>query len=311
MRILKSGITSIQDMGRFGYQALGMPTAGACDQYAYRMGNILVGNGSGEASLECMLMGPTIELEEDTVFAVTGGDFGATLNGEKVYSWHSYRARPGDILELGGAVSGAFCYISFSGGIDVPPVMGSRSTYVKGRIGGLDGRYLKDGDSLKVAPADMSAYGRQLEDIYVPHYERDITVRVVMGPQDDYFSRSGVYTFLNNTYEVTQSADRMGYRLKGNVIEHSKAADIISDGIPLGAVQVPGDGQPIIMMADRQTTGGYTKIATVVTADIPKVAQARPGDFIRFKSISTRDAYWSYRHYEEQFDIIRWYVEHR
>lgn len=310
MRIAKAGIVSIQDMGRLGYQAFGMPTAGACDQYAYRIGNILVGNDGGEASLECMLMGPAIEFEEDTVFSVTGGDFNAMLNGRQVYNWHSYRARPGDILELGGAVRGAFCYISFSGGIDVEPVMGSRSTYVKGKIGGKDGRYLKEGDLLSTGAGNLCAYGRQPEDIYIPHYDRDVTVRVVMGPQDDCFSRAGVYTFLNSIYEVTQSADRMGYRLKGSVIEHSGKADIISDGIPLGAVQVPGDGQPIVMMADRQTTGGYTKIATVVTADIPKVAQARPGDLIHFKSISIKDAYWSYRHYEEQFEIIRWYVEH-
>ncbi|MDI6601515.1 MAG: biotin-dependent carboxyltransferase family protein [Thermoanaerobacteraceae bacterium] len=310
MKLFKAGITSIQDIGRFGYQAFGMPTAGACDQYAYRIGNILVGNDGSEASLECMFTGPTIEFEEETVFAITGGDFGATLNGARVYNWHSYRARPGDILQLGGVISGSMGYISFSGGIDVPPVMGSRSTYAKGRIGGLEGRYLKDGDCIGIGKGDLSTYGRQLEDIYIPHYERDITVRVILGPQDDYFTKSGIYTFLNSPYEVTQSSDRMGYRLKGTAIEHSKGADIISDGVPLGAVQVPGDGQPIIMLADRQTTGGYTKIATVITADIPKMAQARPGDVIHFKSISLKDAYWTYRHYKEQFEIIRWYVEH-
>lgn len=310
MKILKAGITSVQDMGRFGYQAYGMPTSGACDQYSYRIGNILVGNDDVEASLECMLMGPTIEFEEDTVFAITGGYFNTTLNGVKIYNWHSYRARPGDILELGGVISGCFGYISFSGGIDVSPVMGSRSTYIKGKIGGLEGRNLKDGDTLRTGEGNLFAYGRQLERIYIPRYERDVTVRVVMGPQDDYFTKEGIYTFLNSSYEVTQSSDRMGYRLKGKPIEHAKGADVVSDGVPLGAVQVPGDGQPIIMLVDRQTTGGYTKIATVITADIPRVAQARPGDVIHFKSISLGDAYWTYRHYKEQFEIIRWYVEH-
>jgi biotin-dependent carboxylase-like uncharacterized protein len=310
MKILKPGITSVQDMGRFGYQAFGMSTAGACDQYAYRLSNILVGNDKKQASLESMLMGPTIEFEEDTVFAITGGEFDAQLNGSPVYNWHSYAARPGDVLELGGSSCGSFCYISFSGGIDIKSVMGSRSTYIKGKIGGIEGRYIKTGDVINASKANMSMRGRQLEGIYIPHYEREISVRVVMGPQDDYFTKKGIYTFLNSSYEVTQNIDRMGYRLKGETIEHSKGADIISDGIPLGSVQVPGDRQPIVMMADRQTTGGYTKIAVVISADIPKVAQARPGDIIHFKSISVEDAHRLYKNYEEQFDIIRWYIDH-
>jgi len=306
MKILRSGIALIQDRGRLGYQAFGMGTAGACDQYAYRMGNLLVGNEHGEASLECILMGPTIEFEEDTVVAITGGNFSATLNGVEMGNWCSYRVNSGDTLELGGVMSGRMEYIAVAGGIDVPLVMGSRSTYVRAKIGGLDGRNLKNGDRLSIGSGNLLTAGRQLDDRYIPTYETDTTVRVVLGPQDDAFTEKGINTFLNSPYQVTNSCDRMGYRLQGDAIEHIKGADIISDGIPLGAVQVVGDNQPIIMLADRQTTGGYTKIATLVTADIPKVAQSSLDSIIRFKSICVSEAYMSYRQYEEQFKNLRW-----
>ena len=309
MRILQPGITLIEDSGRFGYQAFGMATAGACDPYAYRLGNVLVGNQGGEASLEFALMGPTIEGEEEVTFALTGGDFTPTLNDQPIPLWRSCKAGPGDILALGGVVSGRIGYLAVAGGIDVPVVMGSRSTYLRGRIGGLDGRALRKGDILPVGMGGTGAPGRQLDEQYVPVYPTEVTATVVLGPQDDCFTEHGITTFLGSAYEVTNSSDRMGYRLQGEAIQHIKGADIISDGIPLGAVQVTGDDQPIIMLADNQTTGGYTKIATVVTPDIPKVAQASLGSLIRFQAISVREANEAYRRYEERLRHPGWHPE--
>lgn len=309
MRILQPGITLIEDSGRFGYQAFGMATAGACDPYAYRLGNVLVGNQGGEASLEFALMGPTIEFEEEVTFALTGGDFTPTLNDQPIPLWRSCKAGPGDILALGGVVSGRIGYLAVAGGIDVPVVMGSRSTYLRGRIGGLDGRALRKGDILPVGMGGTGAPGRQLDEQYVPVYPTEVTATVVLGPQDDCFTEHGITTFLGSAYEVTNSSDRMGYRLQGEAIQHIKGADIISDGIPLGAVQVTGDDQPIIMLADHQTTGGYTKIATVVTPDIPKVAQASLGSLIRFQAISVREANEAYRRYEERLRHPGWHPE--
>jgi biotin-dependent carboxylase-like uncharacterized protein len=309
MRILQPGITLIEDSGRFGYQAFGMATAGACDPYAYRLGNVLVGNRGGEASLEFTLMGPTIEFEEVVTFALTGGDFTPTLNDLPVPLWHSCKAVPGDTLALGGVVSGRIGYLAVAGGIDVPVVMGSRSTYLRGRIGGLDGRALRKGDILPVGTGGAGTPGRQLDDAYMPLYPTEITATVVLGPQDDWFTEHGIAAFLGNAYEVTNSSDRMGYRLQGETIQHVKGTDIISDGIPLGAVQVTGDDQPIIMLADHQTTGGYTKIATVVTPDITKVAQASLGSLIRFKAVSVREANEEYRRYEERMRQVCWHLE--
>ena len=308
MKILKPGMyTTIQDMGRYNYQKSGMSVAGGMDQFSLRVANILVGNQDSEACLEATLMGPQIEFQGDALIAITGANLVPMINNVAVDMWCGVKVSEGDVLSFGTAKDGCRSYIAIESGIDVPEVMGSKSTYVKGKVGGFQGRVLKKDDEINIGNAAKSNFKGilSLPTEFIPTYIKDNTVRVVMGPQDDYFTKEGINTFLNCSYEVTNEADRMGYRLAGNKISHSEGADIISDGITMGSVQVPGHGSPIIMMADRQTTGGYTKIATVITPDINIVGQLKPGDSIRFKSIDIAKAHKIYKEYMKDFDLIR------
>ena len=290
--ILNPGLlTTIQDQGRVGYQQFGVPVSGAMDPRSAAFANILVGNDVDEAVLECTMLGPQIRFDADNCFAVCGGDLGAALNGTPIKNYQAYQARKGDILKFSVPKSGCRAFIAFAGGLDVPQVMGSRSTYMKAKIGGLDGRKLAKDDVIpfrapKAALKDMA--DRHL----YPEFQaqKNYRIRVVMGPQDDYFTAEGIDTFLSKTYTVTQEFDRMGCRLEGDVIAHKVGGDIISDGISFGAIQIPSSGQPIIMLADRQTTGGYTKIANVITADFRIMAQLKAGDKVHFEKISVQDA---------------------
>lgn len=294
LEVLKPGLlTTIQDIGRHGYQAMGFSVCGAMDEEAFKYANILVGNDPNAAAIEVTLLGPHLKVLDNSVMAITGADLGAKINGEEVRLWQAFNVRPGDEISFGGQRSGCRAYIAVSGGIEVPLVMGSRSTYIRAKIGGLEGCVLKTGDVLQRGIANIEPFNlkeRKVPDDLIPSYDSKITLRVILGPQDDYFSENGIKTFLSSEYTVTNESDRMGYRLDGPKIEHLKGADIISDGIPLGAIQVPGHGFPIIMLADRQSLGGYAKIATIISSDIPKIAQAKPGDKIRFSAISYDDA---------------------
>lgn len=283
--------STIQDEGRWGYQAFGMPVAGAIDRYAYRMANILVGNPPGTATLEMTVTGDTIRFENAAYIAICGADMRPTLNGTEVAPWSSFQVPSGGILVCGYAVTGCRTYIAVRGGIDVPVVLGSRSTYTRAAIGGLDGRKLKAGDTLAIGksePADTRSL--VLPDEYKASVGSDIILRVLVGPQDDKFTAEGLTTLFSAAYTVTDEADRMGYRLEGPRIEHGERADIVSDALPQGAIQVPGHGMPIIMMADRQTTGGYTKIGTVIGPDLALLAQAKPGDTVRLCRCSDEEA---------------------
>lgn len=292
--VLSPGLlTTVQDRGRHGYQAFGMPVAGAVDEYAFRAANIILGNDENAAALELTLLGPKLKVLADTVIALTGADLGARLNGHELPCWQVVAVKAGDEISFAGVKSGCRAYLAVAGGIDVPVIMGSRSTYLRGKIGGLEGRALKAGDRLSAAeppPGVWARVGRRVPPQLIPTYDSPITLRVVMGPQDDHFTAAGCETFLNSEYTVTNEADRMGYRLEGPKIEHAAGADIISDGIPLGAIQVPGHGMPIVMLSDRQTTGGYPKIATVASADLYRIGQARPGDKVRFLAIKREQA---------------------
>ncbi|HHY92714.1 MAG TPA: biotin-dependent carboxyltransferase, partial [Firmicutes bacterium] len=239
--------------------------------------------------------------------ALAGADLGATLNGEPLPLWQAVAVKTGDEIAFSGVRSGCRAYLAVAGGIDVPLVMGSRSTYLRGKIGGLEGRALKAWDQLAAgepAAAARARVGRRVPAELIPTYDANITLRVVLGPQDDLFTPAGRETFLTSEYAVTNEADRMGYRLEGPKIEHAGGADIISDGIPLGAVQVPGHGQPIVMLADRQTTGGYTKIATVISADLFRIGQAKPGDKVRFAAVSRQEAIALLREQEEKLQRL-------
>ncbi|QNB46810.1 5-oxoprolinase/urea amidolyase family protein [Thermanaerosceptrum fracticalcis] len=306
-KVIKPGLfTTIQDRGRFGYQQSGMPVAGAMDEFALRVGNILVGNPEGESCLEITLLGPTLEFLSQGLIALTGGDLGAQLNGKELPLWEACEVKAGDILKFTGVKKGCRAYLAVAGGFNAPAVMGSKATYVRGTIGGLEGRTLREGDILEKGPSNSAGLaGRKVpqDDIYT--LSNHITLRVVLGPQAEAFTAEGINTFLTSSYTVTNEADRMGYRLEGEKIQHQKGADIISDGIVMGSVQVPGHGMPIVMMADRQTTGGYTKIATVITPDLPLLAQAKPGDKVSFRSVSIDEAHSIYRIYEEKIAALK------
>lgn len=286
--------TTVQDLGRYGCRSRGVPVAGAMDGPALRLGNILLGNDEGAAALEITVLGPVLRVEEgEGCVVVTGADAGVTRNGAALDTWRVHRVAAGDTLAFAAPASGARAYLCVSGGFDVPLVMGSRSTYVRGRFGGHEGRALRAGDVLRTGAPDVlwaDSEGLALPVGLRPVRDASAPLRVVMGPQDDAFTPGGIETFLSSEYTVSASADRMGYRLEGPSVEHCEGADIVSDAVALGSVQVPGHGQPIVMLADRQTTGGYTKIATVCAVDVPVLAQRLPGQGVRFARVSVPEA---------------------
>ena len=293
IKILDAGLlTTVQDLGRYGFQRYGVSASGVMDEYSAKIANKLVGNKVGEAVLETTLKGVQIEFLQNTVVAITGGNCDVTLNGTKIELWQSYLVNRGDILKMGICRSGLRNYLAFAGGIDVPIIMNSKSTNLKAKVGGFNGRKLMTGDVLSVGVGSLEA-PLTLNKHYIPTYSKDIKVGVILGQQDDHFTEAGIKTFLNETYTVTQESDRMGIRLSsvsGATIEHKNGADIISDGITFGAIQVPGSGQPIVMMADRQTTGGYTKIGNVISSDLAKLAQATPGTKVKFVEYTLEQA---------------------
>lgn len=289
IQIINPGpLTSVQDAGRFGYMEYGITSSGVMDMDAYHIVNKLVGNHEGEAVLEATLMGPTFQVGGEGLLAFYGADMPATLDGVPLERGKAYPVKDGQTVAFGMAKSGVRTYIAFAGGIDVPIVMGSRSTNMKCGIGGYQGRKLASADVLSVAdPKEGEKTWEKLMKHSVPakDYPSQISIRVVLGPQDDYFTKKGLDTFLHTAYQVSPQSDRMGIRFLGEVIEGVSSMDIVSDGITFGSIQVTSEGLPIILMADHQTTGGYAKIATVVTEDLCKLAQARPGDHVAFEAV--------------------------
>jgi antagonist of KipI len=288
-------LTTVQDLGRYGHQRVGVPASGPMDRLALVVANRLVGNDDGAATLECTIKGPRLEVREPAVVAVAGAPMGFTVNGQEAPAWTALHVRPGDVLGFQMASAGCRAYLAVAGGVDVPLVLGSRATYLRGRLGGLGGRALQKGDALPVgaprAESDADRAGRTVPAALRPAYPAERECRVILGPQDDRFTPEGIRAFLAGPYDVTPQADRMGYRLKGPVITHARGHDIVSDGIPLGGIQVPGEGQPIVLLADRQTTGGYTKIATVIGVDIGAIGQTRPGQRVRFRRVTLEEAH--------------------
>ncbi|NIO05132.1 MAG: 5-oxoprolinase/urea amidolyase family protein [Proteobacteria bacterium] len=291
--------TTVQDRGRFGYQQFGVPICGVVDSFAYRLANALVGNTEGEAVLEATVVGPTLKVLDDSVIAMTGGDLWPLLNDASFPMWESIAVHPGDTIRFKGVRSGCRTYVAVAGGIDVPVVMGSRSTYVAGKIGGIEGRPLAEGDRLKRGQGTGKP-GIRIPSDLIPTYPDEIEVRVILGPQDDFFAE-GTEKFLSSTFKVSSKADRMGYRLEGDPIMHKEGVtkSIISEPSVPGGIQVPPDGQPIILLVE-QTVGGYTKIATVVSSDIGKVGQAKPGNRIRFQKVGLEEAHTALTEEEEK-----------
>ncbi len=296
IEILRPGMqTSLQDGGRTGYQAFGVPVCGAMDWRALAIANILAGNEKDEAALEICAMGPAIRFHSDAVFALAGGDFSATLNGEALPPNGAFLAHTDDVLEMGACTYGFRAYLAVSGGYDVPRVMESRSTCLSACFGGFEGRTLRNGDRIGLRAPQL--WLRDLPQRKLKSKaQKDTTLRVVLGPQNEVLSEEGLHAFFTSEYRLTSQCDRMGCRLEGTEItlKSGMTPNIISDGVTMGSIQVP-NGQPIIMMADRQTTGGYVKLGSVITADLPVLAQKRPGDTVCFSCVSMAEAHAAYR----------------
>ncbi len=307
IRVLKGGmLTTVQDLGRTGYQSQGFSVAGVMDVRSFKIANLLLDNPENEAVLEFTLIGPTLEFTSATIIAITGGDFQPTINGEPAPMYTAIYMNKGDILKFGSARTGSRGYVAFSSYLDIPVVMGSRCTNLKSGLGGFKGRKLQAGDYMnfrikrRYLPFFLS---RKLEP---ENFDQDsTTLRVVMGPQDHKFSRQGIETFLSSEYTVTSEFDRMGCRLDGAYIAPKESSDIISDGIAFGSIQVPAHGKPIILLADRQTTGGYAKIATVASVDIPKIVQRKTDHKIRFEAITVQEAQELYLKEQKELDKMR------
>ncbi len=322
LRVLSPGLlTTVQDLGRRGYQALGVPVGGAVDYWAVMVGNWLLGNRSRAAALEMTATGPEVEFTGPVAFCLTGAAVPAELvpggggSPVRIPGWMSHLAGPGDRLRIGTATAGCRTYLCVAGGVDVPPVLGSRSEDLFAGLGPF-GRALQTGDWLPagrpvLSPADLA--GRVLPVDAIPHYhgawQGALEVRVVLGPQADAFTPEGMATFLGSEYRISTRSDRQGARLEGPAVRHRHGADILSEGMPAGGIQVPADGKPILLLANRQTMGGYAKIAVALYPDVARVGQLRPGDTLRLRQVDLSEAHhlaWAER---RELAQVRRYLE--
>lgn len=282
--------TTVQDLGRPGYGPLGISVSGAADPLSLRIGNAMVGNAEGAAALEMTLIGGRYRFRAPAVFAIAGAPMVVKLDGEAVEPGRAIDVAEGGLLEIGSSKQGARGYLCVAGGIRVAPFLGSASTHLMTGLGGFHGRALRKGDVLTIGapqgPAPRMAMSRETEARLAPRK----LVRVTRAPQSDWFSDEQRALFVTTSYRVMQEANRMGLRLEGAAIPCKAASTMITEGVALGAVQVPSSGQPILLFVEQQTTGGYPKIANVITADLPSVGQLRPGDEIRFEWVSIETA---------------------
>ena len=293
--------TTIQDLGRFGYAHLGISSSGAADALSLRIGNLLVGNPEDAPALEMTLVGGEFEFEESSVIALTGSDFEPALNGQSIPLWASVKVRSGERLKLDATKSGARCYLCVKGGFEIPLMLGSCSTHILTTIGGFDGRALKRGDILQTKSlADPGFKPKTIDDRFASAFFRRQEIRVTEGLQSDQFEKTEVERFYSSNYSVSEDSNRMGLRLKGIKLSHSRSPEIITEGAPLGAIQIPQDGEPIVLFVEHQTTGGYPKIANVIAADMHRVGQLRPRDSVRFRKVSIPEAL-SYLSEQERF----------
>ena len=294
IEVIKPGwFTTVQDLGRYGSQHYGMPVSGAMDRFATVVANRLVGNHDQAAVLECTLKGPELLFQQDTVIALTGADLSPTIDDKSIPLWTCINAPRHSRLCFGTRRFGFRAYLAMAGGIDVPLVLGSRSTHYSSATGGFDGRPLRPGDIMSTEHSTLPSkhsIGKHLPDRLRPRYERSATLRIIPGPQQEYFSEDALITLTSSTFTITPQSDRMGYRLAGPKIVRTGSMNMISDGAVMGTVQVPSNEQPLLLMADGQTTGGYPKIGVVISADLPLAAQLMPGETIRFSICTVADA---------------------
>jgi biotin-dependent carboxylase-like uncharacterized protein len=305
LEVQKPGLfTTVQDLGRFGFLRYGVPIVGAMDTFSFTAANCLVGNSLSDACLEITLIGPELHVLRKTQITIAGGTISPKINGQDVPMWQTLTVEQDDILSFGRMEAGCRAYLAIRGSINVPQVLGSRSTYVRGGFGGINGRQLRTGDVLEGFGTRPLEAEYSLPEALIPQFTNSATVKVVLGPQVDMFTDEGLQTFLSSEYVITSEADRMGYRLDGAGIQHKAKTDIISDAILPGAIQVPKDGKPIIMMRDAQTTGGYPKIAAVTTPDLCLLAEARINSTVRFAKIGLQQAQEEMKEYIKLLDSL-------
>jgi len=311
--ILKPGLlTTVQDLGRFGSQQYGVIVSGAMDSLSYRIGNMLLGQ-THEAALEITLLGPTISFQSNTVIALTGANFNPLLDGVPCPMWRPVPVNAGSILKMQSSQIGARGYICIKGGIQVEPVLGSRSTYLRAQLGGFQGRALMRGDVLSISSINNDTFHEQWPTTSSVDYTQflifsnEITVRIIPGTEYDEFTEDSKQTLVSTPFTITKEADRMGYRLHNDHCElvKNRSFDLLSEAVTFGTVQVPPNGQPIILMADRQTTGGYPKIAQVISADLPKLAQLQPFSHIRFEMVSLAEAQQLFIEQEKKLKLLK------
>ncbi|MDH5793091.1 MAG: 5-oxoprolinase subunit PxpB [Candidatus Bathyarchaeota archaeon] len=304
-QVLKPGFfTTVQDLGRYGYLRYGVPISGAMDTFSLVAANLLVANNPDDACLEITLIGPELQALTKTQIAITGGAASPKINGQHVPMWQTLEVQEGAVVSLGKVESGCRAYLSIRGGVDTPPVLGSRSTYVRGGFGGINGRQLKTEDIIGGFDVSLLKVGYSMPEELVPQFTGQFKARVMLGPQADMFTERGITTFLSSQYKVTLEADRMGYRLEGPIIEHKAKADIISDALLPGAVQIPKNGKPIMIMRDAQTAGGYPKIAVIITPDVSTLGQAKTNDIIEFSKITIQQAHEKISEYYKFLNIL-------
>jgi biotin-dependent carboxylase-like uncharacterized protein len=283
-------LTTVQDLGREGFGPMGVSPSGAADAVSLRLGNRLVGNAPGAAGLEMTLLGGVFLFSEGAIMALTGSDFGATLDGAPVELWTSLKARPGQTLRVGPTRSGARCYLCVQGGIAVKPFLGSASTHILSGLGGFDGRALQGGDVLHCGSVKASFKKKTVAPHALQRLSPRKVLRVTTGPQSDWFPESSQQIFYASAYRVAEESNRMGLRLQGPPLPARARGQMITEGVALGAIQVPDAGQPIIPFVEQQTTGGYPKIANVISADLFCVGQLRPRDELRFERVELEEA---------------------
>ncbi len=278
-------LSTVQDLGREGFGPVGVSASGAADAISLRLGNRLLGNPEGAAALEMTLLGGTFLFAQGAIIALTGSDFAATLDGSPLALWTSVEVKPGQTLRAGSTRSGARCYLCVQGGIIVKPFLGSASTHLLSGLGGHQGRALRMGDVLGTGPATDSFRRNSITPQALRYLSPRKALRVTPGPQSDWFPKASLQLFYKSAYRVAEESNRMGLRLEGRPIARGSSGEMITEGVSIGAVQITAAGLPIILFVEQQTTGGYAKIANVISADLHSLGQLRPRDEIRFESV--------------------------
>ncbi|EJR22822.1 biotin-dependent carboxyltransferase family protein [Bacillus cereus] len=323
VEVLHAGMfTTVQDLGRSHYQQYGVPVGGAMDQSALRMINMLVGNEENEAGLEITIMGPKLLIKKPTLLAIGGADMEPLLNGERIPLWRPILAEEGSMLCFGKVKSGCRAYVTFAGGIHIDRTMGSKSTYIRATIGGIEGRMLKKGDYFQIGaqPEMANCFIQDLQkderiktkwaisNSVLPKYKKHPKLRVIADFEYNQFTEESRKAFFTKEYKVSNHADRMGYRVEGEVLNRIEEKEILSSPVTFGTIQVPNGGQPIILMADRQTTGGYTRIGNIISVDLPLLAQLKPGDYVSFEKITLEEAEQLYIEQEVNMNLLKKFI---